>query len=241
MTRGRGGQYGYMPPALVTLPQRIAESALSVLGVRIGTEEPPHTSRKLGDGVEIREYEARIAAETTVTGSEESARSAGFRRLAGYIFGGNHRDAKIAMTAPVAQQKAQRVSDGPQAAESSVRIRMTAPVAQTAGEGDDWVIRFYMPSRWTMDELPSPNDDRVRLVTVPSQTVAVLRFTGNRDPKAVADRTERLRNTLRAYGFDVTGEVTAWFYDPPWTLPFLRRNEVSVPVSAGSPDSPPTS
>ena len=204
---------------LLTLPRQIAESALLVLGVRIGTEEPPHTVQELGDGVEIRRYEARIAAETTVSASEEGARSAGFRLLAGYIFGGNHAETKIAMTAPVAQQK----PDG-------AKIAMTAPVAQSAGAGDDWVIRFFMPAKWTMAELPVPDDDRVRLVTVPPETVAVLRFTGNRDAKAVAEHTERLRNTLRAYGFDSSGELTAWFYDPPWTLPFLRRNEVVIPV-----------
>ena len=199
-----------MLTSLVKVPRQIVESALLVFGVRAGTEEPPHTVQKLGDGVEIRRYETRIAAETTVTDDEESARSAGFRRLAGYIFGGNHGTAKPAGT----------------------NIAMTAPVAQSAGSGGDWVIRFYMPSKWTMAELPVPNDDRVRLVSVPRETVAVLRFSGNRDGKAVADRTERLQNTLRAYGFDAIGDPTAWFYDPPWTLPFLRRNEVAIPVNA---------
>lgn len=199
-----------MLTSLVKVPRQIVESALLVFGVRAGTEEPPHTVQKLGDGVEIRRYETRIAAETTVTDDEESARSAGFRRLAGYIFGGNQGTAKPAGT----------------------NIAMTAPVAQSAGSGGDWVIRFYMPSKWTMAELPVPDDDRVRLVSVPRETVAVLRFSGNRDGKAVADRTERLQNTLRAYGFDAIGDPTAWFYDPPWTLPFLRRNEVAIPVNA---------
>jgi hypothetical protein len=204
---------------LVEVPRQIAESALSIVGIRSGTEEPPHTVQKLGDGVEVRRYETRIAAETTVTDDEEGARSAGFRRLAGYIFGGNGGETKIAMTAPVAQQK-------------GIKIAMTAPVAQSAGSGGDWVIRFFMPSKWTMEELPVPNDDRVRLVSVPPETVAVLRFSGDRAGKAVAERTEQLLNTLRAYGFEATGEPTAWFYDPPWTLPFLRRNEVAVPVTA---------
>jgi SOUL heme-binding protein len=202
-----------MTPALLELPRQLAESALLVFGVRIGTEEPPHTVNKLGGGVEIRVYEARIAAETTVVASEEAARNAGFRRLAGYIFGSNQRDARIAMT---------------------------APVAQAPDPGGDWTIRFYMPSTWAMGELPSPDDDRVRLVSVPAETVAVLRFTGDRGPKAVAARTEQVRNTLRAYGFETTGEATAWFYDPPWTLPFLRRNEIAVALTAGLPGSPPT-
>jgi hypothetical protein len=214
---------------LLKLPLEIGESALLIFGVRTGTEEPPHSVEKLGDGVEIRTYETRIAAETTVTDTEEGARSAGFRRLAGYIFGGNHANTKIAMTAPVAQQKP-----------AAIQIAMTAPVAQSAGSGDDWVIRFYMPSKWSMSDLPSPDDDRVRLVDVPPQTVAVLRFSGNRDGRAVTGKTEELRNILRTHGFDETGKVTAWFYDPPWTLPFLRRSEVAIPVSANRPGSAPT-
>lgn len=210
-----------MLTSLLTVPRQIAESALSVLGVRSGTEEPPHTVQSLGDGVEIRRYETRIAAETTVTANEESARSAGFRRLAGYIFGGNGGKAKIAMTAPVAQQKPE-----------GTKIAMTAPVSQSAGSGSDWVIRFYMPAKWTMADLPVPDDERVRLVSVPPETVAVLRFSGDRAAEAVAERTEQLQNTLRAYGFDATGDATAWFYDPPWTLPFLRRNEIAIPVNA---------
>lgn len=191
---------------LLRLPIQIGESALSILGLRLGTEEPPHTVEKLGDGVEIRTYAKRIAAETTVADTEEGARNAGFRRLAGYIFGGNPADTRIAMT---------------------------APVAQSAGSSDDWVIRFFMPSAWTMGDLPSPSDDRVRLVDVPAEKVAVLRFTGDRDARAVASQTKKLRNTLRAYGFDADGKSVAWFYDPPWTLPFLRRNEVAVALTAG--------
>ena len=218
-----------MLTTLLRLPRQLTESALSVLGVRAGTEEPPHTRRDLGDGVEIRRYSERIAAETTVRDTEEGARSAGFRRLAGYIFGANHADTKIAMTAPVAQHRS-----------AGTKIAMTAPVSQSAGSDGEWVIRFYMPSKWTMAELPAPDDDRVRLVTVAPETVAVLKFSGNRDAQAVAAHVDQLQNTLRAYGFETVGDATAWFYDPPWTLPFLRRNEVAIAVTEGSPGSPPT-
>lgn len=211
-----------MLSTLLNLPRQVAESAVSILGIRSGTEEPQHTTRALGDGVEIRRYAERIAAETTVAAGEESARNAGFRRLAGYIFGANQGQTTIAMTAPVAQQRA-----------TGTKIAMTAPVAQSAGSDGDWVIRFFMPSKWTLAELPVPNDDRVRLVTVAPETVAALRFSGDRGPQAVATQTEKLRNTLRAYGFEATGDATAWFYDPPWTLPFLRRNEVVIPVVDG--------
>lgn len=204
------------------LTGQVAESALSTVGVRSGTEEPSHTSERLTDNVELRRYGPRIAAETTVSADEDAARNEGFRRLAGYIFGKNHASDTIAMTAPVGQSKAGK------------SIAMTAPVAQSAesADGSGWVIRFFMPSKWTMQTLPAPDDDRVRLTEVPSETFAVLTFTGNRSPQAVQDRTAELRESLRAYGIEATGEASAWFYDPPWTLPFRRRNEIAIPVSA---------
>jgi SOUL heme-binding protein len=208
---------------LQTVIGQVVESVLSIVGVRVGTEEPSYTCEPLTGGVEIRRYGPRIAAETIVDDDEEAARSEGFRRLARYIFGANHRKERVAMTAPVAQQPG---------GNGSARIAMTAPVAQSAGAEAGWRIRFYMPSKWTMDELPTPDDDRVALVAVPAEAVAVLRFSGDRGAGAIATRTEWLAHVLRATGFEATGTPTAWFYDPPWTLPCLRRNEVAVPIDA---------
>ena len=205
---------------ITKIPGLVVESALSVAGVRVGTEEPHFIRQPLTDTVEIRQYGPRIAAETTVAEDEDRARSIGFRRLARYIFGANHRDEKISMTAPVSQQP-NRAGD---------EIAMTAPVAQSRNSGGQWTIRFFMPSKWTMETLPAPDDDDVRLVTVPAETVAVLRFTGDRSPKAVASHAEDLAKTLQDNGIRPLGQSTAWFYDPPWTLPFLRRNEIAIPV-----------
>ncbi|KUI39652.1 heme-binding protein [Mycobacterium sp. GA-1199] len=201
---------------LLEIPRQVAESVFSIVGIRVGTEEPHYLATKLSGQVEIRRYGPRIAAETTVSADEDRARNIGFRRLAGYIFGGNHRDETIAMTAPVSQQ-------------SREKIAMTAPVAQ-ARDGENSTIRFYMPSKWTMDTLPTPDDENVRLVQVPGETVAVLRFTGDRSPQAVAERTRELSATLRANGIEAVGPPQSWFYDPPWTLPFRRRNEIAIPV-----------
>ncbi len=200
------------------IPGQIVESVLSIAGIRIGTEEPHHLRQPLTDNVELRRYGPRIAAETTVDSDENRARNVGFRRLANYIFGANHRNETISMTAPVGQQS------------TSDEIAMTAPVAQARSADDQWVIRFFMPSKWTMDTLPEPDDDKVRLVPVPGETVAVLKFTGDRGPQAVADRTDELRKTLLDNDIEPAGDPFAWFYDPPWTLPFRRRNEVAIPV-----------
>src|SRR6476660_4687821 len=169
-----------------SLIARVAEEAGSVVGLRFGTEEPRYTSEKV-IGLEIRNYGPRIA-ETTVFGDEDKALSDGFRRLAGYIFGGNHGNAKIAMTAPVARQSGQKIA-------------MTAPVSKTSSADGGSVVRFFMPAGWTMDTLPEPNDDEVGLVTVPDETVAVLRFTGDRVSAAVAARTTALLDALTDTAF----------------------------------------
>jgi SOUL heme-binding protein len=118
---------------LLELPGQAVESVLSIAGIRVGTEEPRYLCTRLIGSVEIRRYGPRIAAETTVSADEDRARNIGFRRLARYIFGANHRDEKIAMTAPVQQ--------------SGERIAMTAPVAQARDAGSRWTVRFFMPSK----------------------------------------------------------------------------------------------
>lgn len=201
---------------------QVVGSALGVVGIRVGTEEPPHTSRRLTGAVEIRRYRPRIAAQTVVDADEEEARQEGFRRLARYIFGGNGGKKRVAMTAPVSQSPA-----------GSQKIAMTAPVSSTPGS-DGWVVRFFMPAEWTMDTLPEPDDDRVTLTEVPAETVAVLRFSGGRGRGDVQPQIAALTEALRAEGIEMLGEPMTWFYDPPWTLAPLRRNEVVVAVPDGS-------
>lgn len=175
----------------------------SLVGIRTGTEEPRYATEDRTHGLEIRRYGPRIAAETVVPAGPGSARDTGFRRLAGYIFGGNTGNSKIAMT---------------------------APVSEAAEPDDSRRIRFFMPSERTMDSLPTPENREVRLVELPGETVAVLRFSGDRDAAAVTAHTADLRRALADTEWAPTGEPVAWFYDPPWTLPFRRRNEVVVPV-----------
>ena len=87
-----------------------------------------------------------------------------------------------------------------------------------------------MPAKWTTDSLPTPNDEQIRIVTLPTESLAVVRFTGDRGPDAIAARTKQLLETLRVIGFEPIGEPTTWLYDPPWTIPFRRRNEIAIPV-----------
>ena len=203
-----------MLPRLCAAASVLWLGACSVVGVRSGTEEPAFESLGTEAGLEIRRYAARLAAETTVDAAEMAARSEGFSRLAGYIFGGNAGASRIAMTAPVAQ--------------AGTRIAMTAPVAQASG-AESQSIRFFLPS--ALRDPPAPKDARVRIVEVPGETVAIYRFTGSIAPEAVAAARARLLATLPATRWVAAGEPVTWFYDPPWTIPPLRRNEIAIPVT----------
>lgn len=207
--------------SIAAMARAAMQAAGSVVGVRQGTEEPAHTREQLAGNVEIRCYGERIAAQTIVTSGEEAARSIGFRRLAGYIFGGNHARAKFAMTAPVAQNPAP----------GGERIAMTAPVAQQSNVDGQWMIRFFMPAGTSLESLPEPDDPAVRLARLPAETVAVRSFSGDRGRRAVAAHTLELLNALKVTAFEPTDAPQAWFYDPPWTLPMFRRNEIAVPVT----------
>ncbi len=204
--------------AVMSLIGTLFVSACSVVGIRSGTEEPHYdVVERVGDA-EVRAYAPRLAAETVVSGSAESARGEGFRRLAGYIFGGNAGGSRIAMTAPVAQADAG----------ARQRIEMTAPVAQ-APAGAGWSIRFYLPA--DIADPPAPRDARVHIVTVPGETMAVLRFSGVATDGAIAAQRARLLGLLAPSAWAPSGPPVTWFYDPPWTLPPFRRNEVAVPVA----------
>lgn len=213
-----------MLPRLLSAASALLLGACSVIGVRSGTEEPRFETVGRQGEVEIRRYAPRLAAETTVAAAtEEAARGEGFRRLAGFIFGANRGRAKIAMTAPVAQ--------------SSERIAMTAPVAQEAA-AEGWTIRFFMPARTTRETLPQPEDARVAVVEVPGATMAVLRYSGIPSAAAAAAHRAALLAALREGPWQPAGAAEDWFYDPPWTLPPLRRNEAVVPVAPRRTGSP---
>ena len=195
-----------------------------LVGIRAGTEQPPYeVVGRVGDA-EIRRYAPQIAAEAVVEGPVETARNEGFRRVAGYIFGDNTAKASVAMTAPVVQ--------GREPLGGSQSIAMTAPVVQQPAGAESWSIQFIMPAKYTMATLPQPNDPRVRLVEIPARTFAVVRFSGLGREDAVARHEKALDAALAGSSWRAVGEPVTWYYDPPWTVPFLRRNEVARPVEA---------
>lgn len=166
----------------------------------IAIEEPVYQVEKAWEAeqIEIRAYAPRVMA---VTGMDEDA-DGGFRVLAGYIFGGNAEEEKIAMTAPVQQSM--------------------------AGEKE---MAFMMPAEYALEDLPEPEDQRVSFREAPAYTAAVIQFSGWASAEKADENWQQLRRFLIAEGIDITGEPTLNQYNPPWTLPFMRRNEIIVPVA----------
>ena len=184
----------------------------------MAVEEPSFHSVLHEGAFEVRDYPALVVAEVTVGGDQKEAAGKGFRLLAGYIFGGNKRRQSIAMTAPVAQ------------APTSQKIAMTAPVTQTKSAGE-WVVRFTMPSAYSIEMLPEPNDPKVHLRVVPPSRFAVLKFSGVARKDDVAARTIEVQKLAETHHLRVIGPASLAQYDPPWTLGFMRRNEVMIPVA----------
>jgi hypothetical protein len=200
----------------------LASAAFTLMlgGPVMAVEEAPYRVISNAGGLEIREYPPLVVAEVTVEGDRESAVNTGFRQLAAYIFGGNHRKGTIAMTAPVTQRKTRGES-----------LAMTAPVTQTP-DGQSWVIQFVMPRGSTLETLPQPDDARVRLNVSPSERRAVVRFSGLTGSKHVEKETGALDALLLAGGYQSHGAVSLARFDPPWTPWFMRHNEVSRAIGA---------
>lgn len=197
----------------------------SLVGVRAGTEQPKYSVLdRIGDGIEIRRYRSRTVAEVEIEsrGGREG-RSRAFRILAGYIFGKNRSKAKIAMTAPVASQRSGE--------RSSEKIAMTAPV-ETRRDAKKLRMAFFLPAKYSAETAPVPVDPRVKIRTVPGEIIATLRFSGTPGQADLKTRTGALFSALSSSRWRAVGKPVSYFYDPPWTPSFMRRNEVAVRVKA---------
>jgi SOUL heme-binding protein len=180
--------------------------------------EEPKFDLVLKEGAfEVRDYAASIVAEVTVTGHQQQAVRKGFGLLAGYIFGGNAKRSKVAMTAPVTN-----IANGE-------KIAMTAPVTQIE-EKEDWLIRFTMPSKFALGDLPEPNDKAVTIKALPPARFAVLRFSGLAGEAKLVGMKVELLDIIKARGMLPIGPSSIARYNPPWLPWFLRRNEVMVAI-----------
>jgi hypothetical protein len=217
---------------------RIAVGALSVAlcwclstEAAMAVEEPRYSVEKADGGMELRRYPGFVVAETWVEGDFDSAGRTGFRRIAGYIFGGNQSKRggaeRIAMTAPVTMEPATVAS-------ASERIAVAASVTvQPADMGDAprWRIHFVMPSAYALADLPTPRDPDVRLREVPAHEVAAITFSGWTTRSSMAENTARLQAWMARLGLKPASAPQVARYNDPFTLPWNRRNEILIQVA----------
>lgn len=182
-------------------------------GLIMSNVEQPKYQIISSDGpIQLRTYNPLIVAEVKMQGERQQAIYAGFRLLADYIFGNNKANNKIAMTEPVTQQEGQKIA-------------MTAPVTQQSN-GDEWSVHFTMPSKYTMDTLPQPNNKAVILKEIPAKSYIVIKFSGLATKNNITKQEKKLQDYVREKKINTIGKPIYAFFNPPWTIPFLRRNEI---------------
>lgn len=187
-------------------------SACSYLSSNV--EEPAYEVLRQHGSIEHRRYPNLIAAEVEVTGERKQALNKGFRVLADYIFGNNASGSAIAMTAPVESQS------------KGEKIAMTAPVEHEGIKNDSWVVRFYMPREYTISTLPKPVDDRVKITEYPAQVYIVIQFSGRNTDRNLKQNMLLLDKYIEENQLLVVPTPKYAFYNPPWTIPLFKRNEI---------------
>lgn len=192
-------------------------------GIAMAIEEPNFQVLKNDEPFELRRYEPILIAEVFVSGRRDEATRQGFRLIADFIFGNNvsttQKPKKIAMTAPVTVE--------------SQKIAMTAPVTiESAGHASDerWRVQFVMPKEYTLETLPKPNNPVVQIRSIPGKVYAVYGYSGLSGEDKVNRYTKELENWIAKQGLLVTGTSQLARYNPPWTLPPFRRNEILLEV-----------
>ena len=193
----------------------------SVFGVNT-VEEAKYDRLAVDDHFELRKYAPMVTAETYVEGDFNEAGRTAFKRLFGYISGENASNNKIAMTAPVIANAGDT--------DKGYTIDMTVPVLEQR-EGDGWRYKFVLPADYSLESAPIPLNADVALAAIPESTVAVIRFSGSWDQEKIAEKTVELHAWIRAQQLTPSSEPRWAGYNPPWTLPFLRRNEVLISVN----------
>ena len=184
------------------------------------TETPDYTVIRKENDVELRHYPDYIKAEVSIVDtSYRKAVFKGFNILADFIFGNNIKSEKIVMTSPVQVSQSQKIA-------------MTKPVT-IRGDGN-YTVAFIMPSEFNLDTLPIPKNDKVKLTSVPSQTMAAIRYSGYFQERGINKAKQRLNAWLEQEGLETEGDFVVAGYNPPWVPWFLTRNEVMIVIKSGA-------
>lgn len=201
---------------LIGLISTLYLTGCTLMGIRT-SEEAPYTIVSEHGDIQIRLYPSMLVAETEVEADYAASGGVAFNRLAGYIFGNNLQKQSMPMTTPVFRENA------------GEKIAMTAPVLQQQ-IGNKWLMSFVMPSAYNLTNLPTPLDDKVVIKEIPAKKVAVLRYSGSLTVERIAEKSQALSSWLSEHRYRQLSKARSAAYDPPWTLPPLRRNEVHIEI-----------
>ena len=203
-----------------------ATSLFLIQASAMAIEEPSYQVIDTHEDFEVRRYEPYLVAEVDVNGGFDDAGNSAFRILAGYIFGDNKAAAKMEMTAPVETRSSGK----------GEKMAMTAPV--TATEGDDegqTTFAFVMERKFTLDTLPVPNDERIRIREVAERIVAVRRYSSRWTQEKYFEHEEALRTALAEANIKINGDPILARYNSPFSIPIFRRNEVMFEINELNP------
>jgi hypothetical protein len=202
---------------ITTVTALLVTGAINAMAI----EEAEYSVIKKDHHFEIRDYAPHIIAETVVKGNLKDAGNIAFKKLFRYISGDNRSRDKVSMTAPVSQKP------------KGEKIEMTAPVAQQRDQ-ESWVVSFMMPSEYTIKTLPEPEDNEIRLRQVPARRMAAIRYSGFWSEEGYLRHKSELESWVHKMGLTVVG-VPIWArYNPPFMPWFMRRNEILIPIDAGT-------
>lgn len=190
-----------------------------VFGIRLN-EQPDYEVLVTEGDVEVRRYKKTLIAQVTVQGEHDLAVKSGFQTLANYIFGDNEERSTIEMTAPVFQQNAQ----------GNQSIGMTAPLFREQNE-NGWTISFVIPEKFDLNTVPDPVNSNIRLAEMPERKTAVFRYSGNNNEEKMREAEEKLNEWLTSSGLTAKSTIRWAQYDPPFAIPFLKRNEAQIDIN----------
>ena len=196
--------------------------------ISMAIEEPKYTISEKESPFEVRRYDPILIAEVFVEGSRDEASNKGFRMIADFIFGNNEglqkESQKIAMTAPVVVE--------PNI--DSKKIAMTAPVTVDQSDEKGWRVQFVMPKEYTLDTLPKPKNPQVKIREISSKYYAVMIFSGLNNSEKIENNTKMLKDWITSKNLTAIGIPQLARYNPPWTLPPWRRNEILIEIEPKS-------
>ena len=166
-------------------------------------EEPRFEIIQKYEGFEVRKYVDTIQAQVSSPSSEKVSSNIHFREIANYIFGNNNKSQNIPMTAPV----------------------------HTWNQNNETLMAFTMPSEFNIEKLPKPNNNRVQILKIKGDIIAVLKFSWFSGSSRTKTLIKKLQKLIKTEGLKQKGDAKLAVYDNPMTtLPFARRNEIHIPI-----------